>query len=64
MRLIEDFIDRVKRRQQDLQEALGAGNARDYAHYQNLVGEVAGLELALDYLDQLISEDETLRSRM
>jgi hypothetical protein len=37
---------------------MAQGNAPDYAKYQRLVGEVAGLQAAKDILNNLLQEDQ------
>ena len=63
MNSITDFVGLVKGRQREIADALAAGNARDYAMYQLLVGEVAGLEKALTILESLLNEEEAQKSR-
>lgn len=58
MRYIEDFIGAVKVEQQKIAASLVAGNATDMAAYKNLVGEHAGLQKALNILDNLLKEDD------
>ena len=58
MRYVSDFIDAVKARQAEIGRSLLAGNAADFSAYQRLVGEHAGLESALDILNNLLKEDE------
>ena len=58
MRYVSDFIDAVKARQAEIDRSLSAGNAADFSAYQRLVGEHAGLESALDILNNLLKEDE------
>lgn len=58
MRYWSDFLSAVEARQADIAKSLAAGNAQDYAKYQRLVGEIAGLQMSKDILDNLLREDE------
>jgi len=39
-------------------QGLSTGNAADYASYQRLVGHIAGLDEALEILNNLLKEDD------
>jgi hypothetical protein len=44
---------------QDLTLAISSGvNVHDYASYQRLIGQKAGVQDALDIINQILSEDE------
>lgn len=58
MRYVEDFIGAIKVRQAEIASSLTAGHAVDYAAYQRLVGQNAGLEEALQILNNLLKEDD------
>lgn len=58
MRYVSDFIGAVKARQIEISESVIAGNCMTYEAYQRLVGTYAGLEEALDILNNLLKEDE------
>jgi hypothetical protein len=58
MRYISDFIGAVKARKEAVVQGLATGNAADYASYQRLVGHIAGLEEALEILNNLLKEDD------
>ena len=58
MRYTSDFIGAVKARKEAVVEGLSTGNAADYASYQRLVGHIAGLDEALEILNNLLKEDD------
>lgn len=58
MRSISDLISAVKARQAVLKEAMAAGNPVDWASYQRLVGEHAGLERTLEIINNLLKEED------
>ena len=58
MRYVSDFISAVKARQTEISESVIAGNCVTYEAYQRLVGTNAGLEEALDILNNLLKEEE------
>jgi len=58
MRYVSDFIGAVKARQAEIAESVIAGNCMTYEAYQRLVGINAGLEEALEILNNLLKEDE------
>lgn len=57
MRYVEDFIGAIKGRQAEISRSLTAGNAVNFETYQRLVGQHAGLEEALQILNDLLKED-------
>ena len=58
MRYVSDIIDAVKARQAVIEKALAQGNAANYDSYQRLVGEYAGLSVAIDIINNLLKEEE------
>ena len=58
MRYVSDFIGAVKARQTEVTESVIAGNCMTYEAYQRLVGIHAGLEEALEILNNLLKEEE------
>ena len=58
MNYISDFIGAVKARQIEVTESVIAGNCMTYEAYQRLVGIHAGLEEALEILNNLLKEEE------
>lgn len=58
MNYISDFIGAVKARQTEVTESVIAGNCMTYEAYQRLVGIHAGLEEALEILNNLLKEEE------
>ena len=58
MRYVSDFISAVKARQAEVSESVIAGNCMTYEAYQRLVGINAGLEEALEILNNLLKEEE------
>jgi hypothetical protein len=47
----------VKARQAEIASSLAAGNAADWESYHRMVGHNAGLQEALDVLDNLMKEE-------
>jgi hypothetical protein len=58
MRTISDLIGGIKSRQAEIASSLVAGNATNWETYIRLVGHNAGLQEALDILNNLMKEDE------
>ena len=58
MRTVGDLIGGVKARQAEIAASLVAGNATNWESYIRLVGHNAGLQEALDILNNLMKEDE------
>ncbi len=58
MNYVSDFISVVKTRQAEIAISLARGTASNFESYQRLVGEYAGLDLALELLNNLLKEDE------
>jgi len=58
MRTISDFIGMVKVKQAEIASSLVAGNATNWESYVRLVGHNAGLQEALEILNNLMKEDE------
>ena len=58
MRYVSDFIGAVKARQTEIAESVVAGNCATYEAYQRLVGINAGLEEALEILNNLLKEED------
>jgi hypothetical protein len=57
--IISEIIKRLKSADQDLTLAISSGvNVHDYASYQRLIGQKAGVQDALDIINQILSEDE------
>jgi len=53
------MIKRLKNADKDLTLAISSGvNVHDFASYQRLVGQKAGIQDALDIINQILSEDE------
>jgi len=57
MRTISDFIGMVKVKQAEIASSLAAGHAADWGSYHRMVGQHAGLQEALDILDNLMKEE-------
>jgi hypothetical protein len=57
MRYIEDFIGAIKIRQAEIAFSITAGNAVNFETYQRLVGVHAGLQEALEVLNNLLKEE-------
>ena len=58
MRTVGDLIGGVKARQAEIAASLVAGNATNWESYVRLVGHNAGLQEALEVLNNLMKEDE------
>ena len=58
MRHIGDLIAAVKARQALIQQSMSQGNPVDWAAYQRLVGEHAGLEQTLLMINNLLKEED------
>jgi hypothetical protein len=57
--IISELIKRLRSADQDLTLAISSGvNVHDYASYQRLIGQKAGVQDALDIINQILSEDE------
>jgi ABC-type transport system involved in cytochrome c biogenesis ATPase subunit len=57
MRTLSDLIGMVKAKQAEIAASLAAGNAADWESYHRMVGHHAGLQEALDVLDNLMKEE-------
>lgn len=57
MKTLGDLIGGVKTKQAEIAASLVAGNATNWESYIRLVGHNAGLQEALDILDNLMKED-------
>ena len=58
MKTISDLIGGIKSRQAEIAASLAAGNAANWETYHRMVGHSAGLQEALDILNDLMKEDE------
>jgi hypothetical protein len=58
MRTISDLIGGIKARQAEIASSLVAGNATNWESYIRLVGHNAGLQEALEILNNLMKEDD------
>lgn len=58
MKTISDLIGGIKSRQAEIASSLAAGNAANWETYHRMVGHSAGLQEALDILNDLMKEDE------
>jgi hypothetical protein len=57
--IVSELIGRLKDADKDLTLAVSSGvNVHDFASYQRLVGQKAGIQDALDIINQILSEDE------
>ncbi len=56
MKLLNDLISAVKVRQNEITEALAAGQAKDFEAYQRLVGRFQGLKESIEILNQLMED--------
>jgi hypothetical protein len=58
MRYVSDFIGAVKARRAEITESLAAGNCVNFESYQRLVGQLQGLDEALEILNNLLKEPD------
>lgn len=58
MKTIGDLIGGIKARQAEIASSLAIGNAQNWESYHRMVGHYAGLQEALDILNNLMKEDE------
>ena len=58
MRTLSDLIGGIKAKQAEIASSLVAGNATNWESYTRLVGHNAGLQEALDILNNLMEEDK------
>ena len=58
MRYISDVISAVEARKVTIEKALAQGTASNYDSYQRLVGEYAGLQTAIDIINNLLKVEE------
>ena len=58
MKTLSDLIGGIKARQADIASSLVAGHAANWESYTRLVGHNAGLQEALEILNNLMKEDE------
>jgi len=57
--IVSEIIKRLKIADLDLTLAISSGvNVHDFASYQRLVGQKAGIQDALDTINAILSEDE------
>jgi len=57
--IVSELIKRLRSADQNLTLAISSGvNVHDYASYQRLIGQKAGVQDALDIINQILSEDE------
>ena len=57
MNTLGDLIGGIKSRQAEIAASLAAGNAANWEAYHRMVGHNAGLQEALDILNNLMKED-------
>jgi hypothetical protein len=58
MNTLSDLIGGIKSRQAEIAASLAAGNAANWEAYHRMVGHNAGLQEALDILNNLMKEDD------
>ena len=57
--ILSEILKRIKDAKHLTVEAVAAGQSiDDYAKYQRILGEIAGLEKALMIIDGILTEDE------
>ena len=55
---ISQVISVIKKRQADIAYSLGAGNASTWESYQRMVGVYTGHQEVLDFINNLLTEEE------
>ena len=58
MRELNDLIGIIKRRQEEIARSLVEGYAINFETYQRLVGQHQGLEEALNFIDNILHEED------
>jgi hypothetical protein len=58
MRTISDLIGSIKARQGEIATSMAAGNAANWEAYVRMVGHFAGLQEALDILNNLMEDKD------
>jgi hypothetical protein len=58
MNTLGDLIGGIKSRQAEIAASLADGNAANWEAYHRMVGHHAGLQEALDILNNLMKEDD------
>jgi len=58
MRTISDLIGSIKARQGEIATSMAAGNAANWEAYVRMVGHFAGLQEALDILNDLMEDKD------
>ena len=58
MRTLGDLIGAIESRQAEIRLSLADGNAATWESYQRMVGHYAGLNEALQILNDLLKEDD------
>lgn len=58
MVVIEQLIALIEKRKAQIAESLGDGHASSFDAYKLLVGQRQGLQIALDILDDLLTEKD------
>jgi hypothetical protein len=58
MKTLSDLIGGIKSRQAEIAASLAAGNAANWESYIRCVGHHAGLQEALEILNNLMKEDD------
>jgi membrane protease subunit (stomatin/prohibitin family) len=58
MKRLSDLIGMIKVQQAEIAASLAAGHAADWGAYHRMVGQHAGLQQALDILDNLMKEKD------
>jgi ABC-type transport system involved in cytochrome c biogenesis ATPase subunit len=58
MRTISDLIGSIKARQGEIATSMAAGNAANWESYIRMVGHFAGLQEALDILNNLMEDED------
>jgi len=57
--IVSELVKRLKNADQDLTLAISSGvNVHDYATYQRMVGTKVGIQSALDFINEILSEDD------
>lgn len=58
MRYVADYIHAIETRKAEIRLSIAAGNAANWESYQRMVGIYAGLEEALQIMNNLLKEED------
>jgi hypothetical protein len=57
--ILGEILKRIKNAKEATIETVSTGhNIEDYSKYQRILGEIAGLQTALEIIDEVLTEDD------